>query len=218
MDDERETISGEWLRAVLGEYKSLRDEAVAARDAQLAVLRFGVAIIGALVALGLAGREQEPELSGVMLCVLVPAVIFFVVELWVGEIQRSNRAGSFVATIERELARYFKDSRNGSYRPPMGWENWLRRDGSGEYKRANNVRALVVSALFLFFMGGSYLVGLGVLREKHLDSYVAACTVAAVVILASLLVRATYVIGQIRSERPPDAEAVAKSVMARPIA
>jgi len=199
----------DWLGMVLEEYKSLRTEAMAARDAQLAVLRFGVAIVGVLVALGIALRDEEGALAGAFLCLIVPSVIFFVLELWVGEIERAIRAGSFVAAIEERLALHFQDQAESA---PMGWEIWLRQSVEGkrsEHTAASVGRTLVIFALFVVFMGGSAAAGAFALNDHGMDTLFWLFLMGAVEILIVMAVRARFVYRRLRKlDAPPSLDNV----------
>ncbi|NLT06700.1 MAG: hypothetical protein GXY03_10380 [Solirubrobacterales bacterium] len=195
----------DWLATVLEEYRSLREEAVSARDAQLAVLRFGVAIVGVLVALGVALREdQNSLLTGIILCLVVPATIFFVVELWIGEIERAARAGNVVASIEKRLGVHF---RKAGADPPMGWETWLRdRDGkrSSEQQRTTFARTGVIFVLFVVFMAASVAAGLYFLDEGGHAGWIDSFLVVVVVIAGGLVARTSLVVNRLSNTDAPD--------------
>ena len=113
--------NGGLFDTIVEEYKSLRQEALSAREAQLSVLRFGVAILGVVAGVAVTEREDD-VLSGILLGAVAPFIVLFTLEVWVAEVERSVRAGAFIASIERRVAKYFPDDS-----APMGWENWLRR-------------------------------------------------------------------------------------------
>lgn len=160
-----EDIDQSWYSAVLEEYKSLRHEAVTARDAQLSVLRLAVPLLGALIGLGVT-LKAEGVLGGFLLAILVPAIVVLTLEMWVGEIQRSVRAGSVVAAIEQRLAEVYSEHRFG---PPMGWERWLRSSAPplwptsrmrSQQQRESVGHVLVISGFLLFIAFGSCALGL----------------------------------------------------------
>lgn len=123
-------LDRQWYAAVLEEYKSLRAEAVTARDAQLSVLRLALPLIAALVGIGVSQKEEDELLAGILLSI-VPVIVGLTFELWLGQVQRTIRAGSVVAAIEKRLGTAFWSDEPGAepLRPPMGWEQWLRRPG-----------------------------------------------------------------------------------------
>lgn len=205
-------MDGDWYKAVLEEYKSLRSEAVTARDAQLLVLRLGIALIAALIALGV-GLRTENFIGGVLLGIVVPVMTGLTFELWIGEIRRSVRAGAVVAAIEKRLGEHFRGSAFG---PPMGWEMWLRRrppkgDGwpskfaKSQQEHDSVVLALVISGFLLIVSVGSCALGIHFLwHEKYRSlTYVAGSVMAAGHIL--LMVRAYYAVHGIRlRDAPPN--------------
>jgi hypothetical protein len=160
-------LSQQWLGAVLEEYKSLRAEAVTARDAQLSVLRLALPLLVALIGIGVSQKKEDELLAGVLLTI-VPVIVGLTFELWLGQVQRTIRLGSVVAAIERRLAELPSDDGAGGadLGRPMGWELWLRRsDGSGSpfglspQQRESTVSAAVTFTFFVILAGGSLALG-----------------------------------------------------------
>lgn len=123
--DEKNELGPEaWASAVLEEYKSLREESLAALDRQLGVVRFGMALVATLIALGIR-TQRDKYVGGLTLTVFEPLVVCMVLAMWLGEVERSVRAGAFVAAIEAKL-----EMHTGAAIPALGWERWLRGLGS----------------------------------------------------------------------------------------
>jgi hypothetical protein len=194
-----EGLNEKWYTAVLEEYKSLRTEAVTARGAQLSVLRLAVPLLAALIGLGVTLRK-DTVVGGLLLGVAVPVIVALTFEMWIGEIQRSVRAGSVVAAIERRLGELFKDVEFGR---PMGWEQWLRelaepvfgkRQPRSQQQRESVFSAMVIS-VFLFLVA-IVSFGLGLHFLWHNDEepvmYVTAGVIG--VGLALLFVRAFFAV------------------------
>lgn len=206
-----------WFRSMIEEYRSLRSEAVKAREAALRTLQLGVALVAALVGLGVTLRSEK-FLGGGLLSVVVPVMVGFTFELWIGEIRRSVRAGAIVAAIEQRLAQYFKDDSLG---PPMGWETWLRRpaknsypvvdEGRSQQEHDSLVLALAISAFLFIVALGSCVLGLHFMWH---DKYSGATEVVGVVIgvgLILLVVRAYFAVHGIKlRDKPPDPSTVWK--------
>jgi hypothetical protein len=197
-------MNSDWYIAVLEEYKSLRSEAVTARDAQLSVLRLGVALVAALIGLGVTLRSEN-FLGGILLSIVVPVFVILTFELWIGEIQRSVRAGAVVAAIEERLANIF---RHEGLAPPMGWELWLRSrphnpswpdsPRASQQQRDSVIRALVISGFLFFIALGSCILGIHFLWH---DKYRAATYITGSVVgigLVLLVVRAFFAMRGIR--------------------
>ena len=119
-EPERELTASDWVGASLEEYKTLREESLGALDRQLGIIRFGVALIAALIALGLRARHED-YIGSLVLAGFVPLAVFLVLLLWLAEVERSVRAGAFVAAIECKLGVSYPYGP-----PPLGWERWLR--------------------------------------------------------------------------------------------
>jgi hypothetical protein len=202
-------LDPDWYSAVLEEYRSLRSEAVTARDAQLSVLRLAVPLLAALIGLGVTLRSES--WGGLLLGITVPVIVILTFELWIGEIQRSIRAGAVVAAIEHRLGDLFKDSGLG---PPMGWEKWLRSSTpagwpntptTSQQKKDSVVRALVISGFLLLIAIGSYVLGLHFLwHDDHRTTMYVVATVMGISLLL-LGVRIRYAVRGLerRDEVPP---------------
>lgn len=169
-------LSPGWYTAVIEEYKSLRAEAVTARDAQLSVLRLSIPLLAAVIGLGVTLRNDS-FIGAMLLSAVVPAIAVWTFELWIGEAHRSVRAGSVVAAIEARLAKLFEPSGVG---PPMGWEMWLRKpakeDGwpygvkHSQQQRDSMVRIGVISFLLLVLLIGSVVLGLHFLWHNNYET------------------------------------------------
>lgn len=199
-------MESDWLTAVLEEYRSLRTEAIAAREAQLAVLRFGAANLAVLVAAALSLRNKETVFAAAILSLIVPGVVFFVIEIWLGEIERTIRAGNFVAAIERRLAEHFRNTD-----PPMAWEIWLRKGPKGQPsapQRAAVVRASIIFLSFIILSFGSAAAGASTLNDHDTELWLFSFGTALIVML--LIARSVLVIRRLRDEtsNPPGPEAI----------
>jgi hypothetical protein len=205
-------VNSEWYNAVFEEYRSLRAEAVSARDAQLSILALAIPLLAALLGLGVSLRE-ESFLGGFLLSIIVPVVVFITFELLIGEIRRSIRAGAVVAAIEGRLGDVLGEPGVG---PPMGWERWLRRPLSGgswpyrekasQQKRDSVVRALVISLLLFFIAGGGYGLGLHFLWHYGYGTTAGIVAAAVGALLIVLVVRIAYAVRDLESrDAPPSA-------------
>jgi hypothetical protein len=207
-------IQSEWYSAVLEEYKSLRSEAVTARDAQLATLRVAIPLLAALIGLGSALRSQS-FVGGLVLSVAVPLIVFLTSEMLIGEINRSLRAGAVVGAIERRLADLFDGYEPG---PPMGWERWLRsqaddkpwgvRQRLSQQERDSLVRVLVISAFLLLVALGSYVVGLHFMWHDNCLTvmYITGSLMGAIFVAYGIRVYVGILAIRARHEIPPVSE------------
>jgi hypothetical protein len=199
-----------WYKTAIEEYRSLRSEAVKTREAALSTLQLGVALVAALVGLGVTLRSEK-FLGAGLLSVVVPVMVGFTFELWIGEIRRSVRAGAIVAAIEQRFAQYFKDDPLG---PPMGWETWLRRPasnggypvtkGRSQQEHDSLVLALAISAFLFVVAAGSCVLGLHFMWHAKYDGATEVVGIAMGVGLILLVVRAGFAVHGIRlRDNPP---------------
>src|ERR1700752_4289026 len=99
------------LEIRLEEYKTLRQEVLTAINNRISILSFGVASISLILYAGITNyRPAKPEdaasntlFVGLVLFLAIPVVAVFVLRIWLGEYERSQRAGTFLVTIERKV-------------------------------------------------------------------------------------------------------------------
>ncbi|HKP91933.1 MAG TPA: hypothetical protein VJT75_18340 [Thermoleophilaceae bacterium] len=205
-----------WLDAVFEEYRTIRAEASPARGS---VLRFGFTILGAVIGLGVSLREKG-ILGGVILAGVVPFLVVFTLEFWISEVERSVRAGAFVAAIEKRLEKFFHP------RPrPAGWENWLRLDRptrrarrawfvpqlgtDSEHPPAWFFRGFVVLVVLAFAYGVSVATGLHYLWHLDHRTWFWVCAGLAASILLFVVWRVVFALTSINErDKPPDPEVV----------
>lgn len=201
---ERGQLDPQWYAALLEEYKSLRAEAVTARDAQLSVLRLAVPLAAALIGVGVSLKSGEDSLdgllAGILLSMALPTIVALTFELWLGQVQRTVRLGSVVAGIERRLADLFRSGTLGAGLPgpPMGWEQWLRRPddsaGLSRQQRESTTTAVATFAFLFLAAGGSFGLGLSFLFSRASDTAAYVAIGIGVFVFGYLFVRAFYAI------------------------
>ncbi|ODS36129.1 hypothetical protein BEH94_01855 [Candidatus Altiarchaeales archaeon WOR_SM1_SCG] len=110
----------DWLSVIMEEYKSLREESLTAMQTQQSILRFGTATLGIVLAAGLNLWEKSllPEF---VFLFLIPLLSYLVIIIWVGEVERMIRAGTFLAQLEKKVNKAF-----GGKPEALTWESWLR--------------------------------------------------------------------------------------------
>jgi hypothetical protein len=211
-------MNPDWFSAVLEEYRSLRAEAVTARDAQLSILRLALPVLAALIGVGVSLKNDDRLLAGVLLSIALPVIFVLTFELWLGQVQRSIRAGNVVAAIEQRLADLFRGEQyNGaSLSPPMGWEQWLRRrDGptwrpnlSQQQWESTLGAALIFIFLFIAAVV-SYGLGVSFLAERSDKTAMHVAIVTAFLTFGYLIGRARVAIRALgRKETVPSAEEI----------
>lgn len=219
MTDERRSspiAPPEWYTAVLEEYNTLRAESLAALEAQLNVVRFGVALVGVLIALGVQLRDRG-YLGGMVLTLFEPMVVLFTISYWLGEVERSTRAGAFVAAIECKYNRRLPDNWTA-----LGWENYLRanlKEPSSKpfwmprfgrpaaTERSLFIRLWVILGLFLLTVVFSAVLGVNFLHSsRHNGKLVAPAVVGASVFFVGAVVRAVVALRRVdeNTKRPDE--------------
>lgn len=153
----------DWVAVALEEYKSLRQETLAAVERQHSILRFGFAGVGALIGFGTQILDDK-LLAALLFLLLTPTAIVFIVVLWLGEIERMERAGAYIAGLERIVSRCFPNSDVG----PLRWETWLREEGQRASPRLSGSH-LAYFALFGLLGGTSLAIGFSVLVSERVS-------------------------------------------------
>lgn len=110
----------DWLKVLLEEYKALRAEIVAALQLQQQVVAFGVTVLAGVSAVSAAILKDDP-LAAMLVGSLSPAIALALLLVWLGELERMVRAGTWVALLERRVGLLFPDLPS-----PLGWESALR--------------------------------------------------------------------------------------------
>ena len=93
------------IEIMLKEYETLREEVLAAMSSRNSILSFGLAIIGAIFTASIATHTQigYSILASYLLILAVPSVTNCVLFMWLGEYQRSQRAGKFLVGLEKRI-------------------------------------------------------------------------------------------------------------------
>src|SRR4051794_19382652 len=167
---------------VMQEYTAIRREIDTCLANQIAILSFGAATVGLLVAAAAALWRDNPLLPGLLLLFIVPGVCFLALAIHAGELVRLMRAGLFLHELERWVNQAWS-TRHNDPRMVLTWEHWAIREGRADVDRHNG-RA--VTAAFGLLTLGFILVGFWRLHsapEVHIREFV-----AAILLGASLLI------------------------------
>ena len=115
----------------LAEYKSVRDEWLASRDAQQHTLQWRFAASVLLIA-GILSAKNKANLDPflyVALTAAVAALSVFSQAVWFGEVVRMERASLFLRGLEAQFRRL---PRKVGQSPPLMWETWRGNEPSKE--------------------------------------------------------------------------------------
>ncbi len=110
---------------LLEEYKTLRQESLTAMNNRNRVLSFGLAAIGAILTGSILAYKENgrPIITILILIIIIPVVSNFILLMWLGEYERMQRAGKFLAKLEEKINEIAKDTL-------LTWETQLRGDQS----------------------------------------------------------------------------------------
>jgi len=110
------------IEIMLKEYETLREEVLAAMSNRNSILSFGLAIIGAIFTASIATHTKTGYsiLASYLLILAVPAVTNCVLFIWLGEYQRSQRAGKFLVGLEKRINAKAQEEL-------LTWETLLRK-------------------------------------------------------------------------------------------
>jgi hypothetical protein len=109
------------VEILLKEYETLRQEVLNTMNNRVSILSFGLATIGAIFAASLAiyATSNNVVLPSLTLSLAVPFICNFVLFMWLGEYQRMQRAGKFLADLEKRI-------NDEVSRQLLTWETLLR--------------------------------------------------------------------------------------------
>jgi hypothetical protein len=111
------------------EYRTLRQEILTAIGAQHTSLGFGAGTLGILIATGFNIASENHRLTAAILGFLVPLASVVTLTVWLSEIARMLRAGSWLRGLERRVNRALGDR-------VLGWEEWAHDAATDGAKRS----------------------------------------------------------------------------------
>lgn len=126
------------LQALLAEYQSLRAESLAAIGHRVQIVNFTFGAIAVFVGGIVAGRFDR--VATALVCALfLPSLAKAASLIWLGEYQRSQRAGRGIAPVEQRVNKLL-----GGFEA-MTWETWLlaQARGAGDSHMSYPYRAAV---------------------------------------------------------------------------
>lgn len=143
----------DWLPVALEEYKTLRLESIEALKGQHSTLRVGTAAVGVVLASGF-NLWDKTLLPDLIFLLFNPALCYIVLAVWIGEVARMMRAGSFLAGLEKKISAAFPDKPD-----VLSWENWLR--SSSEENKTPQIKWNYLSIIALFFATALASIAIG---------------------------------------------------------
>jgi hypothetical protein len=142
------------IDVAMQEYTAIRREIDTCLANQVAVLSFGAATVGLLVAAAATLWTEDVLLSGLLLLFVVPGTCFLALAIHAGELVRLMRAGFFLHEFERWINQAWS-TRHNDERLVLAWEHWSIRRGHADVDQHNG-RA--ISAVFgLLALGFTFM-------------------------------------------------------------
>jgi hypothetical protein len=136
-----ESDSAQELNVILEEYKTLRQESLNAINNRVVI--FGWSFTALTIITSAAVVSTLPI---VVICLIlgfaVPLLAKFIIYVWLGEYERSQRAGAFIRVLETRINKQIGQT-------ALTWENHLRGRGERSDRRISQPYLFAVSALEL---------------------------------------------------------------------
>ncbi|MCX5894007.1 MAG: hypothetical protein NTW80_13775 [Deltaproteobacteria bacterium] len=141
-----------WESAAIEEYKTLREESVTSISRQQQIVSIGRATIGVLL-LAACNNWEKPLVPEIILLLFLPIITYLFFLIWIGEVMRMLRAGSYLRNIENKINDKFQGM---GMDKPLTWENWLVEQG---YRNRIKIQYVAISFLFIFISIFSIIIG-----------------------------------------------------------
>jgi len=93
------------VEIMLKEYETLRQESLNSMNNRNTIISFGLATIGAIFAGSIVAYTTGTYslISSLALILVIPIISIFVLFMWLGEYERMQRAGKFIAKLEDKI-------------------------------------------------------------------------------------------------------------------
>lgn len=167
------------LDAALAEYDSLRQESMASISNRITVVNFTFGALAVMIA-GLLAQSDPTLLSGAVAVLFVPQLAKTGLLIWLGEYDRSQRAGRWIRDLELRI-NSLVDNRS------MSWESALMSKGTHmSYPYASTVLLLLGAGWASLVVGFSIIYGNLAANDPRWLNWVAVVGVT-IVIVAEVL-------------------------------
>jgi hypothetical protein len=181
-------MTDDWVGVALEEYKTLRQESLAAIEQMQRTLQIGLVAIGVLTGFGVdAVNEGAGAQAG--LAIFTPVVAALVIALRLDELLRAVRAGAHIALLERRIA-----ARTDPDQPPLTWESSIQED----FVASDDKIRHGVTSLTLFVVSAPAVVLATVELAQEQPAWAPVAVVLAVLLIAFLTaVYQRYMLGRV---------------------
>jgi hypothetical protein len=143
------------IEIMLKEYETLRQESLTAMSSRNSILSFGLAAIAALFTASIAA-PVDSNVPRPVLILVVPAVAICVVLMWLGEYERTQRAGKFLADLESKINNKAKENKllTSEGEELLRWETQLRGESRHlKYPYIFTVALLTATGFISLYLG-----------------------------------------------------------------
>jgi hypothetical protein len=139
---------GKVIDAMLAEYETLREESLQSIGHRLTVVTFTFAILGVVISGLLTGKVSD-AVAGLIAILFLPQVAKAALWMWLGEYQRSRRAGKAIAELERKI-------NVAVAAEALSWESKLWDAESKAQRTKVRHMNYPYAAVIVFLLGASY--------------------------------------------------------------
>lgn len=126
----------EAIKILLEEYKTLRQESLGSIRLRIQILSFGLAAIVLLFGVPFSSKSgPNIILINIIYTIVIPLVCTIVVDLWLGELLRMERAGNFMYVQEIRINKVINEIKLQNVdtnKHILSWEGWLRGQVNAE--------------------------------------------------------------------------------------
>lgn len=164
------------IQAMLAEYNSLRTESLGAISNRVTIANFTFGAVAIILA-GLINQQNPGVITGVVALIFVPQIAKTGLMVWLGEYNRSQRAGKWISDLEKRINKVVEHDH------AMVWESALLGNSIHMSYPYSSVVILLVGAGW-----SSSFVGFGIFvniarSSNHQIEYAVGLSIAFIVIV-----------------------------------
>jgi hypothetical protein len=153
-----EQVTQQWITVALEEYKSLRQESLAAIEQMQRTLQIGLVAIGVLTAFGVDAVDKGEGVA-IGLALATPLLAALVAALRLDELHRAVAAGAHAAVLEQKIAHKVGDEDE-----PLTWESEVQRTFK---PTEDKIRHWATLLALLAATAPAVVLGIGEYRAEH---------------------------------------------------
>jgi hypothetical protein len=185
----------DWLSVAMEEYKTLRAESIESMKMQQSILQYGAATMGIII-IGGFNVWNNPFLPEIVFLFILPAVVYLVSIIWIGEVARMFRAGSFLSELEKKINSEFTEKGE-----VLSWESWLRKkqaDGKTPHQLVSS-HYIAIYCFFSIISIASIVIGNLKLWKTVSTCYITAIDTIEAISFVVIVIMAQRILKKIKS-------------------